>query len=1027
MHLEAELQVVDRVFRQEPSDEHGTVQRRCPLSDFRDEAALVVLGDPGSGKTTSFKAEASIEPDSVFADVSDFLHLPIGEFTGKTVFIDGLDEQRAQSRGGSVFDELRSRLSQLGKPRFRLSCRTTDWYGREDAASLSRVASAGRVAVLHIEPLTDEDICEAIRDAYPDTAGFMAQVDRFGIQDLVANPQTLGMLLGVVLQEGRWPQTRAELFDKSTRMLALEKSPKHSRGKHGEAGVESILDAAGRLCAIHLCGGCAGFALSGPAASPDFPHLCELMGGDDRFQAAARRRVFRAVGPERVAPVHRTIAEFLAGRFLAGRIRAGLPLPRALSLLGIDHRGAPSHLRGVYAWIVCLTPSHAEPLLARDPLAVVLYGDASLLALTAKKTLLESLDALAGRDPWWRGAIWGGLPFGALSERRLSPVIKGYLKRALSIAPTTLASVLDILIYGEARPELGDELLDIVANGGLPDHLRDKALEAFIRSCPRREGELRPLLDRINRGEIPDDQQDLRATLLEKLYPKAVPPAALPGYIVKPQPNYIGSYYRLLSRGFVERTPGNALPALLESLSVHGFDDSWRRELSWERFTGRLLLSTLEVHGDTAPAERVFAWLGIMLGSRGYGTVRNEERAAIREWLQNRPHTVIALFDYWLSATPAANLSRDYWSLTRYRLADTPLPDELPSWLLRKAASYPAGSAEGAFLFAKAAEFAFTGHAPPTLDDVIAFTETNPSFAGQYESLRACRLDDDYLRHHTETKKLADERLADKRSSVEWLRANLEAIRAGRHWDALFWLAPVYFGHCADSDQAASPIERLSAATTAEIAQAAIEGFRRAVLSRIDKVTPAAVGRARAKGGHYNVELVVMAGMELIAAEGPEGIRGVPDENLKLAVACHSGLTHDRYDDTWLTWLAANRKELVQSALHDFYDAQFAHRRAKQVSSLHHLHQDARFADMARGAGAAVSAPASEHGQTLAGESVPCGLEGLQPRRGRGYGQGRPRARAIDTWAQSPFVARPVAAIRPGNGRAAIDAGCRKI
>ena len=946
MESEATLRDVDIVFREEPSDER-TAQRRGPLSEFRDEAALVLLGDPGSGKTTSFKAEASIEPDSVFADVSDFLHLPICDFTGKTVFIDGLDEQRAQSQDGSVFDRLRSRLAQLGKPRFRLSCRTTDWYGREDATSLSMVASGGRVAVLHIEPLTDEGICEAIRDAYPDTADFMAQADRFGIQDLVANPQTLGMLLGVVLQEGRWPRTRAELFDKSTRLLARELSPKHMRGRHGKT-VETILDAAGHLCVIHLCGGSAGFALSNPAARTDFPHLSDLVGEDDRFQAAARRRVFRAVAPELVAPAHRTIAEYLAGTFLAGRIRSGLPLPRALNLLGVDHRGAPSHLRGVYAWLACLAPCHAEPLIARDPLAVVLYGDASLLVLTAKKALLKSLEDLAGRDPWWRGSMRGGQPFGALSERRMSPVLKGYLKRAPLIASHTMTSVLDVLIYGEERPELGDELFAIVVNGDIPNHIRDKALEAFIRVCPPRGGELLPLLDRINGNEIPDDQQHLRATLLEKLYPNTVPAAELPRYIVKPHPNYMGAYHRLLSRGLVELTPQESLPVLLESVSAHGFESDWQREFWRERFVGRLLLRTLVTCGDTAPAEKVFAWLGIMLCSRGYSTMRGDELDAIRAWIQNRPGTMVALVDHWLSATPPAQLSRDFGPFTRYRLAGASLPDDLSSWLLQKSTSYPAGSAASSFLFAKAASLIFMGHGPLNLDHLIAFTEAHPTFAGQYELLRACTLDDNYLAHHIESMRIMDERRADRRRLVDGLDENIQAIRAGRHWSALSTLSHIYCGHWGDCDQSASPIERLTNATTDEIAQAAMEGLRRAVQVRINELSPALIGHARAKGRHYSAELVIATGMELIAAEGPAGIFGVPDENLKLAVACHSVLTHDGYDDTWLTWLAANRKELVQSALHDFYDAQFSHRRTKQVPSLHHFHQDARLADMAR-------------------------------------------------------------------------------
>lgn len=87
----------------------------------------MLLGDPGSDKTTSFKQEAE-ESGGKYVSARNFVALEAGlENQGKTLFIDGLDEMRAG--GGDsrmLLDDIRKHLARLGRPRFRLSCREAD-------------------------------------------------------------------------------------------------------------------------------------------------------------------------------------------------------------------------------------------------------------------------------------------------------------------------------------------------------------------------------------------------------------------------------------------------------------------------------------------------------------------------------------------------------------------------------------------------------------------------------------------------------------------------------------------------------------------------------------------------------------------------------------------------------------------------------------------------------------------------------------------------------------------------------------
>ena len=98
-----------------------------PLAAFRGVPSYVLLADPGAGKTTAFHMEKEeIGSEAVLVSARDFLALDPSsrpEWRESTLFIDGLDEVRSGSPDKRTpFDQIRSRLDQLGKPRFRISC-----------------------------------------------------------------------------------------------------------------------------------------------------------------------------------------------------------------------------------------------------------------------------------------------------------------------------------------------------------------------------------------------------------------------------------------------------------------------------------------------------------------------------------------------------------------------------------------------------------------------------------------------------------------------------------------------------------------------------------------------------------------------------------------------------------------------------------------------------------------------------------------------------------------------------------------
>ena len=172
-----------------------------PLADFRKRPAYVLLGDPGSGKSTSFEAECdALGPAACLITAGDFLTFDLRahpEWRGKTLFIDGLDEVRAGSREvRGPLDDIRRRLDALGRPAFRLSCREADWLGAKDRTSLVRVSPNDSLTVLRLDPLANRDVKRILSDRadIEDAAAFMATATEKGVSGFLKNPQCLSML-----------------------------------------------------------------------------------------------------------------------------------------------------------------------------------------------------------------------------------------------------------------------------------------------------------------------------------------------------------------------------------------------------------------------------------------------------------------------------------------------------------------------------------------------------------------------------------------------------------------------------------------------------------------------------------------------------------------------------------------------------------------------------------------------------------------------------------------------------------------
>lgn len=702
------------------------------LSEFRSAGAYVLLGDPGLGKTTAFEQESRQSPDARFLTARDFLAQPGGPggLSPRTLFLDGLDEMRAAADDPrQPLDRLRERLATLERPRFRLSCRPLEWLGEDDRRRLKTLSPDGEVVVLRLEPLNEAEIEEWLqaRSDLPAASAFVEAARERGLEELLGNPLTLGLLAAAVPAGGGWPESRRATFESACRALVVEGNPQHRLPPAHPRAAPALLDAAGALCTRLLLGGAAGFSLPPSSGDEEYPALdAEAAAPRSKARAALASRLFGA-GPllDRIVPKHPEIAEFLAARFLARRVEEGLPGVRVLALVTGPDGVPPTSLRGLAAWLAALSTPLRRRLVEADPYAVARYGDPGAFSLDERRGLLDAIRR-------HRGASALDLHSG-LAERLLA-------------APDLLDEVLTLL-RSDDRSESGEEALQFVL-GSLPEALpRDLADEllrtgrdpsrsrvtrwlaarAFVaRAPPDRDDDLLRLLRKVGAGSVPDPDDDLLGALLRRLYPSRLLPGEVWGYLPRHGTGSASGAWSFWSTDLLERSSSSAVGELLDALSprMPDLEPALTLRLLAD-LPARLLLRGLERLGDEIEVSRLYAWLRVAAGSVRQEPVSSlaTPRGPIGQWLRARPDLQKAVLAKSLETLPEAlddddeasrllygTLPPDYgrFCLDRAR-SWAPARPHLARWLLAEAVAALERGAETedlsvALLFARAAE-----------------------------------------------------------------------------------------------------------------------------------------------------------------------------------------------------------------------------------------------------------------------------------------------------------------------------------
>ena len=694
--------IVSRTCTEVSDTDHKRKNGSRPLGDFRSQAAYVLLGDPGAGKTTTFREESKALTDAHFVSARDFLTLKADshpEWREKTLFIDGLDEVRAGTDDvRTPFDAIRGQLDALGKPRFRLSCREADWLGANDQKHLDSVTPDGAVTVLRLDPLTDADIVTILeaQSEVDDAQKFIEEAQERGVDGLLKNPQSLELLVKAVA-DGGWPESRLDTFERACSHIAKERNEEHLIGAPPPA-LDALLDAAGRLCAVQLIAGIAGYTVGPSGSNLAYPSP-EECGGDierDVYKSALDTKLFTVESETRLIPVHRHIAEFLGARHLAQLIDSdgGLPIQRVLALITGADGGVVTEMRGLSAWLAAQCPRARMDLIERDPIGVGLYGDLHQFSHDEKRALLNALKRAGGRlNSELSFQDWAA-SFGPLATADMEPALREILTDPARDEQHRMSAlfVLRILETGTPLPSLSELLLDIIRDDTRDSSVKVLSLDAFLHNCPDGQDKtstLKRLLADIRAGQVPDPDNELLGTLLTRLYPQDLPASEVWNYLSESgDSNLIGKYVWFWNHCLLEPPSKQLLVEdvyeLLSQCPLSRLRAALEGAIPYLRHDTvlRLLERGLKVYGDRISTEQLYDWLGVGLLAAPYGEAEN-----VRTWLEQRPTIQKAILTEGIRryAESADESFNGYMDEVEQHLYRANLPSDFGMWCLEQA------------------------------------------------------------------------------------------------------------------------------------------------------------------------------------------------------------------------------------------------------------------------------------------------------------------------------------------------------
>ena len=865
----------------------GERGRSAPLAEFRSERAYVLLGDPGAGKTEALGAESRAVPGCRRVTARRFVSRSLDrhpEWKAETLFIDGLDEVRAgRPDARRPMDLILERLERLGSPNLRLSCRAADWLGRNDLQEIVSTAGYGDVRVLHLEPLRAEDILRILADlGVPDPRGFLGEARDRGLEGLLGNPHSLGLLVKAVAAD-EWPRDRRTTFENACRALARERNPEHRAAQRFASlvSLDRIVAAAGHLSALLLLSDKEQVSID-PSEDPDVLCLEDVSGGDQPALERALKSNLFSSGPDGgFVPPHRQLAEFLGARFLHTRIDSGVPASRVLALMTGEDGVVVTELRGLSAWLAAFDRPSRLSLVETDPVGVALYGDVGAFRSDELEALLnafaEQADAIR---PW----SWPPVALASLIGQHTVRLLAAYLADDDRSEGGQVVAGLLLRGLAHARGAWPSRarLEGVVRDATWQPWVRQSALRALLHHSVNREDRIPSLvvlLNDIRDVQVEDRDGELRGTLLSALYPDYVRPGEIWDYLLPLRSSIVGAHFLFWSTRLLARTNGSKVISLIHALIAKG--KKFHRDFSDYGLADMilaLLARALDAADEDTPAPTLYDWLELMdFEEFGSARMRRAGYSEVSRWLAERPGLQKQLALEGLGRQLRQD-DREVRGDNHYRawivrstVFGEGTPGDFAEWCLRRAVEQASTRLEIAFALLEWSRPWHDGDAESgvSIEEVRETTRDVPALRKEVELiLTPPKESKELMRLREKDREYRLERKREKSEFTAHVREHVAELREGRCAPKLLHFLAQAYNDFLLKRGGATPLLRVQERLGghADLAEAAMQGFRR-VVERDDLPSLRDIIRLSEQGRMSFFAYPILAGFDLM---GPE-------------------------------------------------------------------------------------------------------------------------------------------------------------
>ncbi|NOZ83774.1 MAG: hypothetical protein GXP60_03040 [Epsilonproteobacteria bacterium] len=418
---------------------------------------VVLLAEALSGKTEEFKNNAE---KLVIAGKAAFF-IPIEELAdegfensldlnARTVFenwkngfeegyffLDSVDEARLnRKRFNTALKKLSQQISySLDRSRIFISCRVTDWKGREDEQAVKQLLpvsinisksqpspidsetalldpifenkktdsendNRGRnkienLTIIRLAPLDEEQqrkLAQAV--GVEETSKFSSSIWQNGLESLVERPGDL-IELAEFWKKFQEFGTLSEMTEHAILQKLSERDP--YRPDNDTLTSEQAREGAERIAAALTLGKTFTLRPPGQASDPKLaadvlePKKLIQEWSDAERNALLRRGVFAPATYGRVRFHHRSTQEYLAAQWFNNLLQKGCPRSEVHKILFEKIYGVETvvpSLRPVAAWLSLSHDGIRNEILDRDPLILIQYGDPGSLPVETRRRLL---------------------------------------------------------------------------------------------------------------------------------------------------------------------------------------------------------------------------------------------------------------------------------------------------------------------------------------------------------------------------------------------------------------------------------------------------------------------------------------------------------------------------------------------------------------------------------------------------------------------------------------------------------------